>query len=93
MPACKALKPHNPLHRGLPCADLELILRSHGIKNLIFTGVCTDVCVHSSLRDAGDDRGSEGLLVTDATGATSPANHRAAVHMVQTEVPSPMAIP
>ena len=66
-------------------ADLELILRSAGIQNLIMTGVCTDICVHSTLRDAGD-RGFEGLLVSDATGATVAANHHAALELVLTEV-------
>ena len=31
------------------CADLDLILRNRRIEHLIFTGVCTDVCVHSSI--------------------------------------------
>lgn len=61
-------------------ADLELILRNHGIQNLIFTVVCTDVYVHNNLRDAVD-RGFEGLLVTDATRATVAANHQAAIDM------------
>ena len=37
-------------------ADLDLLLRTRGIRNLIFTGVTTDVCVSTTLREA-DDRG------------------------------------
>ena len=66
-------------------------MRNAGIQNLILTGVCTDVCVHSTLRDAGD-RGFEGLLVSDATGATVAANHKAALDMVLTEVHCPHII-
>ena len=52
---------------------------------LILTGVCTDICVHTTMRDA-NDRGFECLLVVDATGATEQQHHDAAVSMVQTEV-------
>ncbi len=61
--------------------DLDLLLRTKGITHLIFTGITTDVCVHTTMRDA-NDRGYECLLLTDCTGATDRGNYEAALKMV-----------
>jgi len=61
--------------------DLDLTLRNRGVSHLVFTGITTDVCVHTTMRDA-NDRGYDCLLLTDCTGATDVGNYEAALKMV-----------
>jgi nicotinamidase-related amidase len=68
--------------KGAFCqTELDLVLRNHQIQSLVFTGITTDVCVSTTMREA-NDLGYECLVLSDCTGATDPGNHEAALKMV-----------
>jgi len=64
--------------------DLELVLRAWGVTALTLAGVTTDVCVHSTLREA-IDRGFECQTVGDACAAADPAMHEAMLRCISGE--------
>jgi nicotinamidase-related amidase len=68
--------------KGAFCqTELDLVLRNRGIHSLVFTGITTDVCVSTTMRE-GNDLGYECLVLSDCTGATDAGNHAAALKMV-----------
>lgn len=64
--------------------DLDMILRTAKIEHLVFTGCTTEVCVHSTIREAAD-RKYQCLLVDDACASSDAEMHRAAVKMITVE--------
>lgn len=70
-----------PSKGAFSTTDIDLVLRNRGITHLIFTGITTDVCVHTIMREA-NDLGYECLLLKDCTGATDYGNYEAAVKMI-----------
>jgi biuret amidohydrolase len=61
--------------------DLHSILQNKGIESLIFCGVTTHVCVHTTIREA-NDRGYECLMLEDGTAAFDPRDQEAAIRMI-----------
>jgi nicotinamidase-related amidase len=57
------------------------LLDDAGIKSLIVAGVTTEVCVHTTVREA-NDRGYECLVLADCVGSYFPEFHRIALEMI-----------
>lgn len=61
--------------------DINDYLRARGIANLVITGITTNCCIHSNLREALD-RGYDCLVLEDCCGATSQESHQRAMAMI-----------
>jgi nicotinamidase-related amidase len=64
--------------------NLDAELKRRGITHLLFTGVTTEVCVQTSMREA-NDRGYECLLVEDGTESYFPEFKKATLDMVRAQ--------
>ena len=64
--------------------DLHAILRNRGIKHLVVTGVTTEVCVHTTVREA-NDRGYDCLVPEDCVGSYFPEFQRVALEMIKAQ--------
>lgn len=61
--------------------DFGAMLEKHGLRQLVFAGVTTEVCVQTTMREA-NDRGYDCLLATDATESYFPAFKAAVIEMI-----------
>jgi biuret amidohydrolase len=61
--------------------DLDAILKNRGVAQLIVCGVTTEVCVHTTVREA-NDRGYDCLVVADCTGSYFPEFHEIGLRMI-----------
>jgi nicotinamidase-related amidase len=64
--------------------DFEAILNHHAIERLIVCGVTTEVCVHTTVREA-NDRGYDCLVVADCVGSYFPAFQASALAMIKAQ--------
>lgn len=63
-------------------STLHMILKNCGITHIIMTGITTDVCVHTIMREA-NDYGYWCVMLKDCVGATDYGNHEAAIKSVK----------
>ena len=64
--------------------DLGAILTNRGIENLIVGGVTTEVCVHTTVREA-NDRGYRCVVVSDCCGSYFPEFHEVGLRMIKAQ--------
>jgi biuret amidohydrolase len=64
--------------------DLHAILQNRGIQQLVVTGVTTEVCVNTTIREA-NDRGYECLAVADCCGSYFPEFHEMGLRMIKAQ--------
>ena len=71
-----------PSYGPFATTDIDTLLRGWGIRNLVLTGVTTDCCVTSCLREALD-RGYDCLVLADCVGSADPVHHEAALTLMR----------
>jgi nicotinamidase-related amidase len=64
--------------------DLHAILQSRGIGQLFVTGVTTEVCVHTTVREA-NDRGYDCCVLEDCVGSYFPEFQRIGLQMIKAQ--------
>ncbi|MDT5193659.1 MAG: hypothetical protein QOH20_413, partial [Mycobacterium sp.] len=64
--------------------ELQDVLVGAGITQLLITGVTTEVCVHTTTREA-NDRGYECLVVSDCVGSYFPDFQRIGLEMIKAQ--------
>jgi nicotinamidase-related amidase len=86
-----ALKPHpgepvidKPGKGSFHATDLGAILRNRGIENLVVCGVTTEVCVHTTVREA-NDRGYRCVVPGDCCASYFPEFHEMGLRMIKAQ--------
>lgn len=64
--------------------ELELILNNRGVETLIVCGVTTEVCVHTTVREA-NDRGFRCVVPSDCCASYFPELHAAGLLMISAQ--------
>jgi nicotinamidase-related amidase len=64
--------------------DLGLLLQDRGIENLVVCGVTTEVCVHTTVREA-NDRGYRCIVPGDCCGSYFPEFHEVGLRMIKAQ--------
>jgi biuret amidohydrolase len=64
--------------------EIDLILEDHGIENLVFCGVTTEVCVNTSVREA-NDRGYRCVVLSDCCASYFPEFHAVGIAMIKAQ--------
>jgi len=64
--------------------DLQTILQNHGMQTLIVCGVTTEVCVHTTVREA-NDRGYRCIVPADCCGSYFPEFHDVGLRMIKAQ--------
>jgi nicotinamidase-related amidase len=64
--------------------DLDAILRSRGIETLLVCGVTTEVCVHTTVREA-NDRGYSCIVLEDCVASYFPEFQRVGIAMFEAQ--------
>ncbi len=75
---------HKPGKGAFYATELQEILQKRGITHLLFTGVTTEVCVQTTMREA-NDRGYECLLVEDCTASYFPEFQQSTLNMIRAQ--------
>jgi len=71
-----------PGHGAFYATELELVLQKNHITHLVICGVITEVCVHSTIREA-KDRGYACLVLEDCVGSYQPEFHQVCLEIIQ----------
>ena len=64
--------------------DLHGVLRNRGIETLLVCGVTTEVCVHTTVREA-NDRGYRCLVLSDCCASYFPEFHELGLRMISAQ--------